>query len=119
MDYEAAEQDILEAGETLLKRHPDVGAIVTENHNMAPVRRGVESAPAYPDLHRLHVRDVVPAAGPAREFGFPALRVRDVAERWTLNLIRCVFSHDMGCSVSGCCDMNLINHVPMKDRSFE
>jgi hypothetical protein len=36
MDYEAAEQDILEAGDALLKQHPDVGAIVCENHNMAP-----------------------------------------------------------------------------------
>ena len=36
MDYEAAELDILEAGEKLLKKYPDVGAIVCENHNMAP-----------------------------------------------------------------------------------
>ena len=36
MDYEQAEIDILEAGETLLKKNPDVGAIVCENHNMAP-----------------------------------------------------------------------------------
>ena len=36
MDYEQAERDILEAGETLLKKNPDVGAIVCENHNMAP-----------------------------------------------------------------------------------
>ena len=31
-----AERDILEAGEKLLKNHPEVGAIVCENHNMAP-----------------------------------------------------------------------------------
>lgn len=36
MDYELAEQDILEAGDELLRRNPDVGAIVCENHNMAP-----------------------------------------------------------------------------------
>ena len=36
MDYEAAEQDILEAGEALLAKHPEIGAIVCENHNMAP-----------------------------------------------------------------------------------
>jgi hypothetical protein len=36
LDYEAAERDILEAGETLLRKNPDVGAIVCENHNMAP-----------------------------------------------------------------------------------
>jgi hypothetical protein len=36
MDYEAAERDVLEAGEALLKKHREVGAIVCENHNMAP-----------------------------------------------------------------------------------
>ena len=36
IDYELAEQDILQAGETLLKKHPEVGAIVCENHNMGP-----------------------------------------------------------------------------------
>jgi hypothetical protein len=36
MDYALAEKDILEAGEELLRRHPEVGAIVCENHNMAP-----------------------------------------------------------------------------------
>ncbi|MGH8639449.1 MAG: aspartate/glutamate racemase family protein, partial [Burkholderiales bacterium] len=33
LDYAAAEEDILEAGERLLARHPEVGAIVCENHN--------------------------------------------------------------------------------------
>jgi hypothetical protein len=36
LDYEAAQRDILEAGEALVRRHPGVGAIVCENHNMAP-----------------------------------------------------------------------------------
>jgi hypothetical protein len=36
MDYDAAERDILDAGEALLGKHPEVGAIVCENHNMAP-----------------------------------------------------------------------------------
>ncbi len=36
MDYDLAERDILAAGEALLKRHPEVGAIVCENHNMGP-----------------------------------------------------------------------------------
>lgn len=36
MDYEAAERDVLEAGEALLAKHREVGAIVCENHNMAP-----------------------------------------------------------------------------------
>ena len=41
MDYAAAEQDILEAGERLVKRHPEVGAIVCETHNMGPYSRAL------------------------------------------------------------------------------
>ncbi len=36
IDYAMCEQDILEAGAELLRRHPEVGAIVCENHNMGP-----------------------------------------------------------------------------------
>lgn len=36
LDPAAAEQDILAAGDTLLERHPDVGAIVLECTNMGP-----------------------------------------------------------------------------------
>jgi hypothetical protein len=36
LDTAAAERDILEAGEMLMARHPDVGAIVLECTNMAP-----------------------------------------------------------------------------------
>lgn len=36
LDAELAERDMLEAGEALLRRHPEVGAIVLECTNMAP-----------------------------------------------------------------------------------
>ena len=36
LDYELAEREIVGAGETLLRQHPEVGAIVCENHNMGP-----------------------------------------------------------------------------------
>lgn len=36
MDYEKAEQDVVDAGHELVRRHPDVGALVLECHNMAP-----------------------------------------------------------------------------------
>jgi Asp/Glu/hydantoin racemase len=39
LDVEAAERDILEAGETLLARQPQVGAILLECTNMAPYAR--------------------------------------------------------------------------------
>jgi len=35
LDYELAEQDLLQAGEELLRRHPEVGALVLECHNFA------------------------------------------------------------------------------------
>src|SRR6478672_2514020 len=43
MDYEKAEQDVLAAGDDLLKRHPEVGAIVCETHNMGPYARALNN----------------------------------------------------------------------------
>jgi len=43
MDYAAAEQDVLEAGDDLLRRHPEVGAIVCETHNMGPYSRALNT----------------------------------------------------------------------------
>lgn len=36
LDYALAEQDLLDAGEEMLTKHPDVGAFVLECHNFAP-----------------------------------------------------------------------------------
>jgi hypothetical protein len=36
MDYERAENDVLDAGREMMARHPEVGALVLECHNMAP-----------------------------------------------------------------------------------
>jgi hypothetical protein len=41
LDAAAAECDIIEAGTTLLARHPDVGAVVLECTNMAPYARAL------------------------------------------------------------------------------
>jgi Asp/Glu/hydantoin racemase len=41
LDTAAAERDILEAGEALLARHADIGAIVLECTNMAPYARAL------------------------------------------------------------------------------
>lgn len=41
MDVAAAEQDILEAGDALVERHPEVGAILLECTNMSPYARAL------------------------------------------------------------------------------
>jgi hypothetical protein len=71
MDYEKAEQDILEAGEKLLKKHPEVGALVLECHNLAPYSRALNN------LLRIPIYDVYTFvcwfhSGLApRDFGYP------------------------------------------------
>jgi hypothetical protein len=71
MDYEAAEQDILEAGETLVKRHPDVGAIVTENHNMAPYAAALNRRLRMPIFTVYTFVTWFHAGLAPREFGYP------------------------------------------------
>ena len=44
LDVDLAEQDILDAGRTLLEAHPDVGAIVLECTNMPPYASAVQAA---------------------------------------------------------------------------
>ena len=53
LDVAAAEQDILEAGETLCRRHPQIGAVVLECTNMAPYARALS------EHLRLPVFDIV------------------------------------------------------------
>jgi hypothetical protein len=48
MDVALAEQDIVEAGEALCRRHPDVGAIVLECTNMPPYAAALRSAVGLP-----------------------------------------------------------------------
>jgi Asp/Glu/hydantoin racemase len=43
MDIAAAQQDIVDAGRTLLARHPDVGAIVLECTNMPPYSAALQA----------------------------------------------------------------------------
>ena len=48
LDYALAEQDLLDAGEEMMWRHPDVGALVLECHNMAPFSRMLANALGIP-----------------------------------------------------------------------
>jgi len=71
MDYEKCELDILDAGERLLKRHPEVGAIVTENHNMAPYSRALNMRLRIP-IYNVYTLVTWFHSGLApRDFGYP------------------------------------------------
>jgi hypothetical protein len=71
MDYEMAEQDIMEAGDELLRRHPEVGAIVCENHNMAPYAAALNARLRIP-IYTVYTFVTWFHSGLApRDFGFP------------------------------------------------
>ena len=78
MDYETAEQDILEAGETLMKRHPDIGAIVTENHNMAPYAAALNRRLRVPIFTVYTFVTWFHAGLQPREFGYPGSSAAEV-----------------------------------------
>jgi Asp/Glu/hydantoin racemase len=81
LDAAAAERDIIEAGEALVRRHPDVGAVVLECTNMAPYARALAERlrrPVY-DIHAFVTwfhRGLVP-----RDFGPPGSGPRHWRER--------------------------------------
>jgi Asp/Glu/hydantoin racemase len=81
LDVAAAEQDILEAGDALLKKHPDIGAVLLECTNMPPYARALRQR------LRLPVYDIVSfmlwfhAGLSPRDFGHPASASRPWQER--------------------------------------
>lgn len=78
LDYDLAEQDIVEAGEKLLAKHPDVGAIVTENHNMAPYAAALNRRLRIP-IYTVYTFVTWFQAGLApREFGYPGSSTPEV-----------------------------------------
>ncbi len=78
LDYEAAGRDILEAGETLLRAHPEVGAIVCENHNMAPYARALNARLRVPIFTVYTFVTWFHAGLAPRDFGPPAAAAGDV-----------------------------------------
>jgi hypothetical protein len=70
-DYEAAERDILDAGEALLKRHSEVGAIVCENHNMAPYAKALNARLRVPIFTVYTFVTWFQAGLAPRDFGYP------------------------------------------------
>jgi hypothetical protein len=81
MDVAAAERDILDAGDALIARHPDVGAVLLECTNMVPY------AGALRDRLRLPVYDIYSfviwfhAGLSPRDFGHPGSSARAWRER--------------------------------------
>jgi Asp/Glu/hydantoin racemase len=55
MDVALAERDVVEAGRTLMRRHPQVGAIVLECTNMPPYAAALREAVGVPvfDIYSL------------------------------------------------------------------
>ena len=81
LDVAAAERDILDAGDTLVRNHPDIGAVLLECTNMAPYARALR------DHLRLPVYDIYSfvtwfhAGLSPRDFGPPASGPRAFRER--------------------------------------
>ena len=78
MDYEAAEQDIMEAGDELRRRHPDVGAIVCENHNMAPYAAALNARLRIPIFTVYTFVTWFQAGLAPRDFGYPGSSERNL-----------------------------------------
>jgi Asp/Glu/hydantoin racemase len=81
LDVAAAERDILDAGAELVRRNPDVGAIVLECTNMAPYARALSEHVGMP-VHDIYSFVTWFHAGIApRDFGHPASDRRQWRER--------------------------------------
>lgn len=81
LDVAAAEQDILDAGAALVRRHPEVGAIVLECTNMAPYARALSEHVGMP-VHDIYSFVTWFHSGISpRDFGHPASGARPWRER--------------------------------------
>lgn len=85
LNAELAEQDILDAGKDLVKRHPEVGAVVFECHNMAPFAAALRRTIGVPVYSVYSFFCWFHAGLEPRDFGHPgsaprALRERHVAD---------------------------------------
>jgi hypothetical protein len=78
LDYASAERDILAAGETLVRIHPEVGAIVCENHNMAPYAKALNARLRIPIFTVYTFVTWFQAGLAPRDFGYPTASDRDV-----------------------------------------
>lgn len=80
LDCALAEEDMLDAAATMLKAHPEVGAIVLECHNMAPYSRAVARRFSIPVFDVYSFLTWFHAGLAPRSFGFPGSAAVD--EEW-------------------------------------
>jgi len=72
LDVAAAERDIIEAGEALVRRHPQVGAVLLECTNMAPYAAALREHLGLPVFDIVSFVTWFQAGLRPREFGHPA-----------------------------------------------
>ena len=81
LDVAAAERDILAAGDALISRHPDVGAVLLECTNMVPYARALSARLRLPVFSIYTFVTWFQSGLVPRNFGHPASAVRDWRER--------------------------------------
>ena len=81
LDVAAAERDILAAGDALVSRHPDVGAVLLECTNMVPYARALSARLRLPVFSIYTFVTWFQSGLVPRNFGHPASAVRDWRER--------------------------------------
>jgi Asp/Glu/hydantoin racemase len=72
LDVAAAEQDVIEAGEALVRRHPQVGAVLLECTNMAPYASALRDHLGIPVFDIVSFITWFHAGLKPRAFGHPA-----------------------------------------------
>jgi Asp/Glu/hydantoin racemase len=81
MDVAAAEQDILDAGATLLRKYSDIGAILLECTNMVPYARALRDRCGLPVYDIYSFMTWFHAGLAPRDFGHPGIGMRAWRER--------------------------------------
>jgi len=81
LDVAAAERDILAAGDALVSRHPDVGAVLLECTNMVPYALALSARLRLPVFSIYTFVTWFQSGLVPRNFGHPASAVRDWRER--------------------------------------
>lgn len=81
LDAALAEQDMLDAGQDLMSRHPEVGAVVYECHNFAPFAKALRDSIGIPVFSVYSFFTWFHAGLEPRDFGHPGSAPRDLRER--------------------------------------
>jgi hypothetical protein len=81
LDVAAAERDILAAGDALVTRHPDVGAVLLECTNMVPYARALSERLRLPVFSIYTFVTWFQAGLVPRDFGLPTASPREWRER--------------------------------------